>query len=321
MSPLVIVKELPMTGLRRMIAALAVAAMLFSEGGVARAAVNHHAPKASLPACVLGKQIMAGVSKGWTQFGQVSGANFALTNRSTACAVKGTLWAQLHGPKGGAIGPMAAVRYIRNHVIRETFQLVSQVYFSYTYPCDKRLTATRVRIGLDGSAVAVTLRTPETVCVSRHLSVSVVTPAFPIPPRCKMGQLNVHLGGTQGEAGSLVTPIVVENVSGAACTVSGFPQVQGADGPGGDLVGPPAREITPNGSGTPVKNLNHTGASASSVYVQAETTNYDPGRCGPKAARGINVALQGTSAEYLPDQVSMCSKLNSTSVTRIGVYL
>jgi hypothetical protein len=78
MYPLALVKELPMTGLRRMIAALDVATMLFSEGGVARAAVNHHIPKASLPACVLGKQLMAGVSNGWTQFGQVSGANFTL---------------------------------------------------------------------------------------------------------------------------------------------------------------------------------------------------------------------------------------------------
>jgi hypothetical protein len=310
-----------MTGLRRTTVALAVVAALLAIGGTARAAEREHAPNAGPAACVLGQQLVAGVSAGWTQPGQISGTNFALTNRSTACVVKGTLWAQFHGAKGGSIGPIAAVRSIRSHVVRETFQLVSQVYFSYSYPCAAQVTATRVRIGLDGSSVAVTLKSPEVVCVSRHLSVRVVAPAFPLPPPCTQSQLSLRLGLVNGAAGSIVMPIVVRNVSKAACTVGGFPNVQGVNGPGGAPIGPPAGKIRPRGSGAPVKDLNHTGASASATYELANTGEFTPGRCGPETAPGISVAIMGLPARYLSYRVSVCSKFTSTSVTRIGVPL
>jgi hypothetical protein len=72
-----------MTGLRRTTAALAVAALLFSVGGVARAAVHHHTPKASVPACVLGKQLVAGVSKA----GPSSARSLAPTSPSPTAAL------------------------------------------------------------------------------------------------------------------------------------------------------------------------------------------------------------------------------------------
>lgn len=287
--------------------------------GAAAAADQHQMEAKSYPACIPGQQLVAGVSQTWTGY-RTLGINFSLTNRSTACEVDSLVSVQFHGPHGEAIGPVAtSAAAAHHHLIRETFQLVDDVRLG---TCSKSLDATRIRIGVDGSSTSVGLKAPLPVCVQApYFNGLVVPPAFPVPPRCTTGQLNVHLGFTQGEAGNLVTPITVVNVSGAACTVSGFPTVQGADGPGADLVGPPAAKITPIGSGTPVKDLNHTGASASSIYVQAETSNYDPGRCGQLAAPGINVAFMGLAPEYLSYKVSVCSKLNSTSVTRIGVFL
>ena len=235
--------------------------------------------------------------------------------------VEGAVWIQFHGPRGGAIGPIVhAHSPAKPHMIRATFQLIDGVRLAWGPICGKILEATRIRVGIGSSSAAISLKTPEEVCVSPNFNASLVAPTFPIPPLCTAEQLATTLEGTQGASMTFWTTILFENVSKSACVVSGFPSVQAADGPGGELVGPPAAKTHPRGSGLPAMDLNHTGVRTHATYAQREQFQYARGSCEGQNAPGINVGILGYAPVYLAYKVEVCTKVNSTFVTHVGVW-
>ena len=308
-----------MLHLRDLTTALAGAALILSVNGIAAANSQAQIPARSFVPCVPGKQLTGGVSSAWDD-GTVDGFNLALTNRSRACAVMSALWIQLLGKKGGSIGPVVTAPPLSHRVVYRTFQLIDGVSLDWGPICATALNATSVRIGIDGGSLAVRLKSPERVCVHPYFNARLRAPLVPSPSLCTVGEIGIHVGFTQGAAGSLYTTLSFTNVSRSACVVSGFPTVQGSAGTGGSLVGPPARQYIPQGTGMPAIDLNHSGARTIAVYQHPDGQIFGSGYCGPENAPGIDVSVLSYPPTYLSLPVSLCAKVNATSVTHLGTY-
>lgn len=61
------------------------------------------------------------------------------------------------------------------------------------------------------------------------------------PPTCLPSALRASLGQSQGAAGTFYRVIVLTNISGSDCTLYGYPGVSFVTGPGGSVIGAPAR--------------------------------------------------------------------------------
>lgn len=301
-------------------AIVVVASIALSLQGASGAAVRDAHRGVSPTPCVAGEQLV-GAAHEWRDH-DVSGINLALTNRSSACTVEATPSIEFFGSKGGGIGPevYSTASSTRTHVIPQTFQVLDVVRLTGAPSCQRTVDATVILIDLGTKGVSVGLKAPEPICVAPQLNAVLAAPVYPRPIRCTAMQLRARLGGTQGASQILYTTIWFENVSKAACTISGFPSVQAVNGPGGDALGPPAEEAHPPGSGQPVIDLSHTGAQTHSTYAQAEPFLFARGSCEAQHAQGISVGILGHSPIYLAHPVEVCTKLNSTRVFHVGVW-
>jgi hypothetical protein len=127
--------------------------------------------------------------------------------------------------------------------------------------------------------------------------------AVPAVAACHSASLRVHLGRSEGAAGTVYIAIVFTNTGSVRCTLRGFPGVS-SYGPGGRQIGSPARR-QPVAVRTVVLAPR---ASASAAYGQAQALNYPRARCRPVRATGLRVYPPSeTHARLLPSKHLACS--------------
>lgn len=116
-------------------------------------------------------------------------------------------------------------------------------------------------------------------------------------PRCTAATLNLTLREDGAAAGSLYRDVVFTNSGSTACVIAGYPAVSFLTGQGGQSVGAPAKTTGAAGAELTLA----PGQSGYATVQQANSGNYDPGTCQPKAVGGFLVAAPGDSATtYLP---------------------
>jgi hypothetical protein len=122
-------------------------------------------------------------------------------------------------------------------------------------------------------------------------------------PACRSASLRVHLGRSEGAAGTIYVPVVFTNTGSVRCTLRGYPGVS-SYGETGREIGSPARRVP-----VTVKSVVLAPrASASAVYGQAQALNYPRARCHPVRASGLRVYPPNqTRARLLPSKHLACS--------------
>ena len=143
------------------------------------------------------------------------------------------------------------------------------------------------------------------VTLAAALGLALATTAFASPPRCAGSGLVVWLD-TQGSgaAGSSYYKLMVTNLSGRTCTLSGSPRVAAVDVRSRQLGDASSRSV----SSTPVVVLSR-GASASAIVQIVVAGNFSTPACRPVTAAGLRVRLPGQSATRLvPFPFEACSR-------------
>jgi len=147
-------------------------------------------------------------------------------------------------------------------------------------------------------------------------------PTGPVGPaplaQCSTGALRVSLGAAGGAAGSVYYPLVFTNVSGAPCTLYGYPGVSFVSGPGGAELGGAA--VRDPGQGPALVTLAPGAVAHASVQV-AVAQNYPRSVCKPVTVHWLRVYPPG---QYVP----LYADLTATTCTgtipggsTLGIYV
>ncbi len=134
-----------------------------------------------------------------------------------------------------------------------------------------------------GATVTVTASASASATASPS-STPTTTAAGPGP--CQSSALKVKLGSGNAAAGTTFYQILFTNVSGATCTLYGFPGVSFTGETYSVQVGPAA---TRNPASKPTLVTLAPGAVASAEISVVDAQNYSPGSCGLTTASGILV--------------------------------
>ncbi len=132
-------------------------------------------------------------------------------------------------------------------------------------------------------------------------------PAPSGPPPCATSALRVSVAASQGAAaGSSYYPIVFTNVSGAACTLYGYPGVSFVTGVGGSQIGIPATENPAH----PRQLITLAPGQAGHAELQVvNAANYPPANCGPVTAHWLKVYPPNQTAPlYAGFTAQACTK-------------
>ena len=132
-------------------------------------------------------------------------------------------------------------------------------------------------------------------------------PAPSGPPPCATSALRVSVAASQGAAaGSSYYPIVFTNVSGAACTLYGYPGVSFVTGAGGSQIGMPATENPAH----PRQLITLAPGQAGHAELQVvNAANYPPANCGPVTAHWLKVYPPNQTAPlYASLTAQACTK-------------
>ncbi len=132
-------------------------------------------------------------------------------------------------------------------------------------------------------------------------------PAPSGPPPCATSALRVSVAASQGAAaGSSYYPIVLTNVSGAACTLYGYPGVSFVTGVGGSQIGMPATENPAH----PRQLITLAPGQAGHAELQVvNAENYPPANCGPVTAHWLKVYPPNQTAPlYAGFAAQACTK-------------
>jgi hypothetical protein len=132
-------------------------------------------------------------------------------------------------------------------------------------------------------------------------------PAPSGPPPCATSALRVSVGASQGAAaGSSYYPIVFANVSGAACTLYGYPGVSFVTGVGGSQIGIPATENPAH----PRQLITLAPGQAGHAELQVvNAENYPPANCGLVTAHWLKVYPPNQTAPlYAGFTAQACTK-------------
>ena len=114
-----------------------------------------------------------------------------------------------------------------------------------------------------------------------------VTAPTPSAPPCPTSALRVSVSASQGvAAGSSYYPIVFTNISGAACTLYGYPGVSFVAAAGGSQIGIPATE---NPAHPRQLNTLAPGRAGHAELQVVDAENYPPANCGMVTAHWLKV--------------------------------
>lgn len=126
-------------------------------------------------------------------------------------------------------------------------------------------------------------------------------------PPCPTSALRVSVSASQGvAAGSSYYPIVFTNISGAACTLYGYPGVSFVVAPGGGQIGIPATENPAH----PRQLITLAPGQAGHAELQVvNAENYPPANCGMVAAHWLRVYPPNQTAPlYASFSAQACTK-------------
>lgn len=131
--------------------------------------------------------------------------------------------------------------------------------------------------------------------------------APPGPTACPTSALHVSVSASQGvAAGSSYYPIVFTNISGAACTLYGYPGVSFVAAAGGSQIGIPATENPAH----PRQLITLAPGQAGHAELQVvNAENYPPANCGMVAAHWLRVYPPNQTAPlYASFSAQACTK-------------
>jgi Protein of unknown function (DUF4232) len=177
----------------------------------------------------------------------------------------------------------------------------------------------RVAQSQPGSPTVPATTVPATTPVSTPTSQpAAAQPAAAAPGPCTAGDLHLAAGASNGTAGSFYYPLQFTNVSGATCTMYGYPGVALISQPGGGMVGPAAvRNPT-----FPAKVVTLApGAVAHASLQVAIAANYPASTCAPATGHWLQVYPPGSyTALLVAFTAQMCSKPVGDGST-LGIYV
>jgi hypothetical protein len=120
--------------------------------------------------------------------------------------------------------------------------------------------------------------------------------------RCTGAQLGVHLGSSEGAAGTTYQKVRFRNVGSSACTLDGYPRFVYLNA-AGDRIGFPAKAV---GTHSPVK-IRPDRVAVAALGIPAYQ-NFPRARCHPRHATAIRVTAPGTVKHHtLPLSVTVCT--------------
>lgn len=148
--------------------------------------------------------------------------------------------------------------------------------------------------------------------------VSAPQPLAAGPGPCATGALQLAMGPANGTAGSIYYPLLLTNISAAACTLYGYPGVAFVTAPGGSVIGGPAvrnptfpRELVTLAPGA---------TSHASLQV-AIAANYPTSVCKPVTAHWLQVFPPGQySALNVAFTAQTCTGAIPSGST-LGIYV
>jgi hypothetical protein len=124
-----------------------------------------------------------------------------------------------------------------------------------------------------------------------------------VASRCTSDDIHLSLGQGSGAAGSTYVPIVFTNVSGASCTLHGYPGVSYVNA-AGMIIGRPTTE-DPGRRATVVIAVH---GQASALLRQPEAGNYPPAKCRLTTADRLQVYPPGeTHPLFVHDAQQVCA--------------
>jgi hypothetical protein len=133
-----------------------------------------------------------------------------------------------------------------------------------------------------------------------------LSPAVAASPACPTSGLHLRLGISQGYAGGVYQTIVFTNVSGATCTLYGYPGVSLVSAPPYTQIGLAAKR----GGTTPVKLITLApDASANALLQIVDALNFPTATCGPAKAAYLRVYPPNQTAPvYLANASEGCAE-------------
>jgi hypothetical protein len=135
-------------------------------------------------------------------------------------------------------------------------------------------------------------------------------------PTCATRYLKATLGVVQGAAGSIYQIIDFTNISGAACTMFGYPGVALAGGTPVAQIGAAARRSTASSARLVTLAPSET---ANALLQITQAANYPASRCAPKASTYLQIYPPNqTTPIYLAYKSTGCSS-SAVNLLTIGV--
>ncbi len=159
-----------------------------------------------------------------------------------------------------------------------------------------------------GASVTVTSAPSASASASASSAAAPAAPPPSGPPPCATSALRVSVptGHGNAAAGSSYYPIVFTNVSGASCTLYGYPGVSFVSRVGGSQIGIPATENPAN----PRKLITLAPGQAGHAELQVvNAANYPQADCGMVAAHWLRVYPPNQTAPLYADfSARACTK-------------
>jgi hypothetical protein len=136
--------------------------------------------------------------------------------------------------------------------------------------------------------------------------------------QCPTTALRVSVGSANGAAGSIYYPLDFTNVSGAACSMYGYPGVSFVAGvDGGELGGAAVRNAT---FGPSLVTLSPGAVAHASVQVVV-AQNYPTSRCKPVTAHWLRVYPPGQYTPLYADLTAMTCTGSIPGGSTLGIYV
>jgi hypothetical protein len=135
--------------------------------------------------------------------------------------------------------------------------------------------------------------------------------------QCATRSLQASVGISQGAAGSLYQVIDFKNISGAPCTLFGYPGVALAGGTPVTQIGAGAARSS---DASPKTITLAAGATANALLKIAQAADYTPADCHPVASTYIQIyPPDQTTPIYLSYNSKACAKTTAPPQLLIGV--